>query len=106
VQRWIDVSDFDYGITMSSPQGALFEIGSITDERPINNGYRSWKNQAEPSSTLFLYGLNNYWNTNFKADQSGIIRFDCYLQFHNKFISVDAIRFGEEMHTPLITYWK
>jgi hypothetical protein len=106
VQRWIDVSGPDYGVTLSSPQAALFEIGSLTDERPNNKGYRGWIEHADPSGTLFFYALNNYWNTNFKADQSGLIRFDCFLHFHHKFVDDNANRFGEEMHSPFISYWK
>ncbi|MEI6852113.1 MAG: hypothetical protein WCL06_04690 [Bacteroidota bacterium] len=106
VQRWIDVSGPDYGVTLSSPQIALFEIGVMTDERPLNHGFRSWKEEASPSATFFLYALNNYWNTNFKADQSGTIRFDCYLQFHNNFDAGKAEKFGEEMHNPFVSYWK
>ncbi|MEI6123860.1 MAG: hypothetical protein WCQ95_09530 [Bacteroidota bacterium] len=106
VQRWIDVSENDFGVTLCSPQGALFEIGKITDERPINNGFKKWQEYAESSSNLFLYALNNYWCTNFKADQQEIIRFDCYLQFHQKFNMNDAKIFGEEIHAPLLTCWK
>ncbi len=106
VQRWIDVSGSDYGVTLSSPQAALFEIGSLTDERPLNNSVKAWKPRATPSATLFLYALNNYWNTNFKADQSGQIRFDCYLQFHHQFDINKAKRFGEEMTNPPIVWWR
>ena len=106
VQRWIDVSDSKFGITLSSPQAALFEIGSLTDERPVNNSVKAWKPQPTPSATLFLYALNNYWNTNFKADQSGPIRFDCYLQFHHQFDINSAKHFGEEMTNPLILWWR
>jgi hypothetical protein len=106
VQRWIDASGPDYGVTLSSPQIALFETGSMTDERPLNHGFRAWKEEAGPSATIFLYALNNYWNTNFKADQSGTIRFDCFMQFHKKFESFKAKNFGEEIHTPFIYYWR
>ncbi len=106
VQRWIDVCGDGYGVTMSSPQGALFEIGSMTNEQPTNQGYKAWKDSQPPSSTLFLYILNNYWFTNFKADQSGAIQFDCYLKFHKQFDLIEANSFGAETHTPLLSCWK
>lgn len=106
VQRWLDISNSRCGVTICSPQCALFEIGSMTDERPLNQGFRRWKDKAEVSSTVFLYALNNYWNTNFKADQQGPIRVDCYLMFHDAFDQVKSERFGEEIHEPLIAVWE
>jgi hypothetical protein len=106
VQRWLDISNEDYGVTISSPQGALFETGSITDERPLNKGVRFWKEKTEPSSTVFLYAANNYWNTNFKADQQGKVRFDVYILFHNSFNSEETRKFGEEIHMPLLPVWE
>ncbi len=106
VQRWLDMSNANKGVTVCSPQGALFEIGKITDERPLNKGVRIWKDKAETSSTLFLYVLNNYWNTNFKADQNGIIQFDCYILFHNTFDIKEANKFGNEIHFPLFPVWE
>jgi hypothetical protein len=105
VQRWLDVSGAIEGVTICSPQAALFEFGSMTDERPLNRGYKQWKKDNNPSSTCFLYALNNYWNTNFKADQQGLIPFDCYLHFHYAFDLEEAKHFGEEVHFPLIATW-
>ncbi len=106
VQRWIDISNDDNGATVCSPQAALFELGSITDERPLNKGSRAWKDRISMTSDLFLYAMNNYWNTNFKADQEGKVTFDCYIQLHKRFNLKDARQFGEEMHSPLIPMWE
>lgn len=105
VQRWLDVSGGGKGVTLSSPQGALFEIGDMVDEERINNGYKKWKDRQASSSTLFLYALNNYWHTNYKADQEGVIRFDVYLSFHGAFEAGAANRFGYEMAQPLLCSW-
>jgi alpha-mannosidase len=106
VQRWIDISDTTKGVTVSSPQAALFELGAITDEHPVNQGVRAWKDSAMVSSTLFVYALNNYWNTNFKADQQGEIIIDCYFRFHQAFEMLSVRQFGEEIHAPLIPHWE
>jgi alpha-mannosidase len=103
VQHWLDISNDNTGVTICCPQGALFEIGSMTDERPLNNGYKKWKSISNSSSTIFLYALNNYWNTNFKASQEGKVRFDCYLQFHNVFEFTKSYNFGETIYQPLIS---
>lgn len=101
VQRWIDVSNDKFGVTISSPQGALFEIGEMVDESPINNGKKRWKTESKSSSTLFLYAMNNYWHTNYKADQNGKVRFEFVLKFHNEFNLNNAIHMGLETTHPL-----
>ncbi len=114
---WIDISSTsetsDHGITVVCRQGAIWEVGEMVDERKVNPGkgtnpeyYKAWKTEAKSSSTIYLYGLNNYWHTNFKADQEGPITFDLYLKMHGPFKLEDARRFGLEMTRPLITWWK
>lgn len=112
-QRWIDVSNDSMGVTIVCPQGAIWEIGEMVDERKVNPGkgtnpelYKAWKTEAHSSSTIYLYALNNYWHTNFKADQEGPITFDIYLKMHGPFKLEEARRFGLEMTRPLITWWK
>lgn len=104
VQRWIDVSNDNYGVTISSPQGALFEIGEMVDESPINAGKKKWKTEAKSSSTLFLYAMNNYWHTNYKAEQNGKVRFEFVLKFHQAFELKNAIQMGLETTQPLYTH--
>ncbi|MCB9183787.1 MAG: hypothetical protein H6591_07695 [Flavobacteriales bacterium] len=112
-QRWIDVSNDSVGVTIVCPQGAIWEVGEMVDERKVNPGkgtnpemFKAWKTEAKSSSTIYLYALNNYWHTNFKADQEGPITFDLYLKMHGPFKLEDARRFGLEMTRPLITWWK
>jgi hypothetical protein len=112
-QRWIDVSNDSMGVTIVCPQGAIWEVGEMVDERKVNPGrgsnpemYKAWKSEAKSSSTIYLYALNNYWHTNFKADQEGPITFDLYLKMHGPFKLEEARRFGLEMTRPLITWWK
>jgi alpha-mannosidase len=112
-QRWIDVSNDSMGVTIVCPQGAIWEVGEMVDERKVNPGkgtnpekYKAWKTEAKSSSTIYLYALNNYWHTNFKADQEGPITFNLYLKMHGPFKLEEARRFGLEMTRPLITWWK
>ncbi len=102
VQRWIDVSNKQRGVTISCPQGALFEVGELINENKVNGGYKKWKDGASSSSTLFLYALNNYWHTNYKADQEGPIRFDIYIRFHGAFSLKQAQQFGQLVFEPYI----
>ncbi|MBK7269441.1 MAG: hypothetical protein IPI07_07995 [Flavobacteriales bacterium] len=104
-QRWIDVSNDSMGVTIVCPQGAIWEVGEMVDERKVNPGkgtnpeyYKAWKTEAKSSSTIYLYALNNYWHTNFKADQEGPITFDLYLKMHGPFKLEEArkVRAGDD----------
>ncbi len=104
VQRWIDISNDNDGVTICSPQGALFEVGNMIDEQKVNEGHKLWKTENHSSATIFLYAMNNYWHTNYKADQGGKARFDFVLQFHNVFDVKAAQHFGMESTQPLLAY--
>lgn len=107
VQRWLDVSDAaGAGVTLVSPQGALFETGCLVDERPLNQGYKKWLGHNASAATVFLYAMNNYWHTNYKADQAGRVRFDVYLHLHGAFDAGQAARWGAEGVEPLIGVWQ
>lgn len=56
----------------------MFEVGSIIDESRAS-GAKVWKTENTQTSNLFLYILNNYWHTNFKAWQSGKLEFEVEL---------------------------
>jgi hypothetical protein len=104
VQRWLDVSGKDYGVTISSPESALFEVGNLVDEREVNRGTKLWRTENHSSNTVFAYVMNNYWHTNYKADQDGKVTFNFILQFHKDFDLSDAQRTGAEATEPLLVY--
>ena len=68
------------GVTASlrSPLFSLYEVGDIIDENRTNE-VKVWKNKNQNTSTLFLYLLNNYWHTNYKAYQDGEFDFEIEL---------------------------
>jgi alpha-mannosidase len=105
VQRWLDISGKNgAGVTISSPEAALFEVGGMVDEREINNGVKLWKTENHSSATVFAYVMNNYWHTNYKATQEGKVTFNFYLRFHNAFDLAGAERFAAEATQPLLGY--
>jgi len=96
VQRWIDVSNDKYGITWTTSDAPLVEVGAITAETP-------WIKTLKPSQTLFSYVMNNYWHTNYKADQEGPAMFQYALRPHTGgYRAIDATRFGIEISQPLV----
>ena len=95
VQSWVDISNSKYGLTWATTNAPLIEIGSITAEQP-------WMKTIGQSSSIYSYVMNNYWHTNYKADQEGPVTFSYSIQAHAIFHASDAAKFGAERRQPLI----
>jgi alpha-mannosidase len=82
-RRWLDVASNDKGIQMLWLQSPLVEPAAIIDERQtINQTHKDWKKEGTVTSTWFSYIMNNYWHTNYKADQEGISYYNYALRPH------------------------
>jgi len=98
VQRYVDVSNDNFGVTLLTPDAPLFEIGRITND-PRSVG---WIETLEPSTILYSYVMNNYWETNYKASQGGPTTFRYAIVPHNgPFDGAAAIQAGIEAAQPL-----
>lgn len=97
VQKWIDISNENMGVTVACPAAALFELGEMIDEKRITRDTKTWKETSKSSATLFIYVMNNYWHTNYKADQEGKVKFEIVLQFHQQFILSEAQKLGDQV---------
>lgn len=51
---------------------------------------------------FYSYLMNNYWHTNYKADQEGPATFRFSILLHAGFRSEQAVRFGRECREPLV----
>ncbi|MHC4693602.1 MAG: glycosyl hydrolase-related protein, partial [Planctomycetota bacterium] len=99
IQRWIDVSNSDYGVTWATVDAPLVEVGAITNDP---RGGVGWIKKIEPSTTLYSYVMNNYWETNYKAGQEGPTTFRYSIMPHRRFDSGRASKFAIERSQPLI----
>jgi alpha-mannosidase len=95
VQSWVDISNRDYGITWATANAPLVEIGEITAEQP-------WMKSIKASSSIYSYVMNNYWHTNYKADQEGLVTFAYSIRPHAAFDATEVAKFGAERRRPLI----
>ncbi|MFQ5806394.1 MAG: polysaccharide lyase family protein [Phycisphaerae bacterium] len=104
IQRWVDVSNLDYGITWATIDAPLVQLGAIrTDVEYPSGASHSWLRHIEPSQTLFSYVMNNYWETNYKADQEGSTMFRYSIRPYKGLCDqTAAARFGIERNRPLI----
>ena len=100
----VDVSGPSSGVSLATLDAPLVEIGAITDERQNDRGTRSWRDRTAPGTTLYAYLLNNYWHTNYKADQQGPLSYRFALRPHGAFDPVALRRFSDEQDQPLLVF--
>ncbi|NLR94132.1 glycoside hydrolase family 38 N-terminal domain-containing protein [Flammeovirga agarivorans] len=98
VQRYVDVSNIDHGITWASPDAPMIELGEITTDA-LSYG---WVQEVKPTQTIYAYLMNNYWETNYKASQEGWHSFRFVLKPHGSYVSSDAKRFSTQVSQPLL----
>jgi alpha-mannosidase len=98
VQRWVDVSNEEVGVTWATVDAPLIEIGAITTDAAAVG----WIETLEPSTTFYSYVMNNYWETNYKASQDGPTLFRYALRPHAAYDEAEAHRFGQDVSQPLI----
>lgn len=104
VQRWVDVSGKDYGITWSTPDAPLFEVGAQTSADMLGGLYDSpkWINFTEQHPTIYSWVMNNLWHTNFRHAQEGPTTFRYYLRVHQGYDAFEVNQTGLANHRPLI----
>ena len=98
----VDVSNGEFGLTWTSLDAPLVELGALTDETPRESERRVWLRKLEPSATVFSYAMNNYWHTNYRADQEGPVTLRYAVSPHLGSDPVTAKRLGLEASTPLV----
>jgi len=94
-QSWVDVSNDSLGATVTTPDAPMVEIGGINAESP-------WMRAVPRSQTFYAYVMNNYWHTNYKADQEGPVTFRFVVLPHGPFRPDAAARAGAEAREPLL----
>jgi alpha-mannosidase len=103
VQRWVDVSNADRGITLAPLDAPLLEVGGMTANLLGPVGWDEWLTETIESTTLYSWAQNNHWFTNYKADQPGVVSFRYFLRPHRgDYRPIEAARFGLESSRPLI----
>lgn len=97
-EKWVDISNQNYGLTLVTNDAPLIEIGDVTTDATAYG----WINTLKPSQTIYSYVMNNYWETNYKADQDGSVSFRYTIQPHGMFIPLNAEKLSLQESEPLI----
>ncbi len=97
-EKWVDISNQNYGITFITHDAPLIEIGDITTDANAVG----WTGTIKPSQTIYSYVMNNYWGTNYKAEQNGKTSFRYTLQPHGMYLPANAEKIAAEESEPLV----
>jgi hypothetical protein len=101
---WVTTETFasvhqpDFGVTLYCPDAPLVQIGNFNWAKKQDAIPR----QANP--LLLAWPLNNYWETNFRASQPGIVEFRYSFISHGKFDPTRATLEGQQICNPPITH--
>ncbi len=103
VQRWVDVSNTSHGITLTTSDAPLIELGGLWGNLiGSQTNPEAWLEKLTPTQTIYSWVMNNHWHTNYRADQEGEVTFRYSLRAHDAYDSAAATRFGVEASSPLI----
>jgi hypothetical protein len=102
-RRWLDVSKADKGIQLMLLEMPLIEPANMIDERQtVSPRHKEWKKEGKPTATWFSYVMNNYWHTNYKADQEGTVHVRYALRPHAVVKDTEMEKAAAEFTQPLI----
>ena len=101
VSKQVELSDEKHKLILKAPAFSLFEVGSIIQEEKVN-GAKVWTRENATVNPLYLYVLNNYWHTNYKADQGGVFEVIVRVRVEEKwfYIFCEWIRNGFKWKMP------
>ena len=104
VQRWLDVSNDKYGVTVVTPDAPLWEVGAITANLVgSQTNPDAWRERVEPSQTLYAWVMNNHWHTNYRAEQEGPTVFRFFLVPHaNGYDAEWTHRIAQDLTRPVL----
>jgi alpha-mannosidase len=90
------------GIALGVLDSPLVELGALVDERKSAAGIRSWRTDLARGTTVHAYLLNNYWHTNYKAEQEGLLVFRFVLRVHGEEPAGALTAFSRDLEQPLL----
>ncbi len=95
VQNFAAIRNNNYQVVLGSHQAPLMQFGNINTGR--------YEAGAEPeNSHIYGWPMNNYWVTNFNANQYGEYSWTYYFTSGNETGNANATQFGWESRIPLL----
>lgn len=103
VSRWIDVANEQHGVTWVTLDAPLVEVGEIS--ATLVGGQKNplvWRERIAPTQKFYSWVMNNYWETNYRAYQEGVVEFRYALRAHGGYDPAAASRFAIGLSQPLV----
>ncbi|MDR3108892.1 MAG: hypothetical protein LBU65_04280 [Planctomycetaceae bacterium] len=105
VQRYCSLANEECGVNWVTVDANMVQFAPI-----LFTGAWSWDQwrekfpEGQPGGTLYSWVCNNHWETNYKADQEGELRFEYWVWAYNKnkFDNGIAQRFARQVHQPIV----
>ena len=102
--RWVDVSGDEAGMQFVLRDAPLFEAGDITMDAFFlctEDFVYKWLRETKHNGAIYSYVMNNYWETNYKADQPGITSFRYSMFPHGNYNAAENNKRALEVVQPL-----
>ncbi len=103
VQRWVDISNAQRGVTWVSLDAPLVQWDPILFADAWNK--ERFRKELQPNQTIHSWVMNNHWETNYAADQEGAVTFRYVIWPHAGGYDAPACqRVGRSAHQPLLVF--
>lgn len=102
--RWLDISDKSCGVSCALLDAPLVKFGKLVHD-PIRKGNANlcgWLKKCTYNGLVHSYIMNNYWMTNYKADQEGVSVFRYVFMPHEMYDEHKTHKFAVEQTQKLI----
>ncbi len=104
VQRWVDISNEDYGLTWVTVDAPMLQFDPIKIAAAAV-GAEQYRQTIEPGQTFYSWVMNNHWETNYAAYQEGVCTFRYVLRPHaGGYNQAEAQRTGRGVCNPLLVF--
>lgn len=100
VQRWVDLSNAERGVTWVTLDAPMLQFDPI--KIAPAKGAHAFRTELDPKPFFWSWTMNNHWETNYKADQDGEVVFRYALRPHAGYDPVASQRFGRGICQPLL----
>ncbi len=95
VNSFVSLYDEHHGVVLYCPEAPLVQVGDF------NFGRRNSAIRRDKNPLLLAWPLNNYWDTNFRVTQPGLVELRYSFKTIRKFNAFDVCQEADTLRTPM-----